>query len=73
MEYNCKGLHGNPLLLIRLIASHCDVINDIPFVTAAILDFYLQVKNNVRIMIPLCFLYFKTWLCIPKLSFYDKY
>ena len=24
-------------------------------------------------MITLCFLCFKTWLCIPKLSFYDKY
>ena len=24
-------------------------------------------------MIPLCFLFFKTWVCTPKLSFYDKY
>ena len=24
-------------------------------------------------MITLCFLCFKTWLCVPKLSFYDKY
>ena len=26
----------------RLIASHSDIVNDILFVTAAILDFYLQ-------------------------------
>ena len=24
-------------------------------------------------MIKLCFLCFKIWFCIPKLSFYDKY
>ena len=31
-----------PTPIDRLIASHSDVVNDIRFVTAAILDFYLQ-------------------------------
>ena len=36
---------------------------------AAILDFHCRVKTNVGIIIPLCFLYFKTWVCTPKYPF----
>ena len=35
--------------------------------------FTCRVKKNVGIMITLCFMCFKTWLCIPKLFSYDKY
>ena len=31
-----------------------------------------MVETNVGIMIPLCFLSFKPWVCTPKVSFYDK-
>ena len=31
--------------------------------------FTFRVKTNVGIMIPLCFLYFKTWVCTPKCIF----
>ena len=31
--------------------------------------FTCRVMTNVAIMIPLCFLYFKTWVCTPKCLF----
>ena len=37
-----------------------DVIKDIHFVIEAMLDFHLQGKTNLGIMILLCFLHFKT-------------
>ena len=46
--------------------------NDIHCVMAAYFLFTCMVKTNVGIMIPLCFVYFKTWVCTLKLIFYNK-
>ena len=60
-------LHGNPLLVEKLhhilmsVMIHVFALKWQPYWI-----FTCRVKTNVRLIIPLCFLYFKTWVCTPK-------
>ena len=57
-----------------LVALHSDVGNNLCFVIAAIFRFSpSELGINMELSISLCFVSFKTWVYIPKLSFYDKY